>query len=241
MLWVHGKILCLPFTRQSIVASNLLPDQSNVTAHSSGSSTLLKGDRLGRARLISQAVAACRCCPSRASIRHAPTARADVREQKITLGEMRASGPIRILVYCQDYCCAHSVTVDASQRPDDVRLSDLEPKFTCRACGHRGADVRPMFDGYGPGRDSRSPLTKPFSRILKSSRNEPMLRSPQSIRGCDHVAAYSECDLPPFPQGRPSRHCKRGSKAMTEILAPLLAFLSISVFVAHAFDAYRTG
>jgi len=29
---------------------------------------------------------------------------------------------------------------------DDVRLSDLEPKFTCKACGRRGADVRPLFE-----------------------------------------------------------------------------------------------
>jgi hypothetical protein len=68
------------------------------------------------------------------------------REQKITLGEMRHSGPRRLLVYCQDYRCAHSVTIDAGQWPDDVRLSDLEPKFTLRACGHRGADVRPLFE-----------------------------------------------------------------------------------------------
>jgi hypothetical protein len=26
---------------------------------------------------------------------------------------------------------------------DDVRLSDLEQRFTCQACGRRGADVRP--------------------------------------------------------------------------------------------------
>jgi hypothetical protein len=30
--------------------------------------------------------------------------------------------------------------------PDDVRLSDIEPLFTCRACGLKGADVRPNFD-----------------------------------------------------------------------------------------------
>jgi hypothetical protein len=68
------------------------------------------------------------------------------REQKITLGEMRSSGPRRLLVHCADYLCSHSVTIDASQWLDDVRLSDLEPKFTCRACGHRGADVRPLFE-----------------------------------------------------------------------------------------------
>jgi hypothetical protein len=35
--------------------------------------------------------------------------------------------------------------IDADRWPDHVRLSDLEPKFTCQACGHRGADVRPLF------------------------------------------------------------------------------------------------
>jgi hypothetical protein len=29
--------------------------------------------------------------------------------------------------------------------PDDVRLSDIEPLFTCQACGKKGADVRPNF------------------------------------------------------------------------------------------------
>ena len=67
------------------------------------------------------------------------------REQKITLGEMRASGPRRLLIYCADYRCSHSVVIDADRWPDQVRLSDLESKFTCQACGHRGADVRPMF------------------------------------------------------------------------------------------------
>jgi hypothetical protein len=72
------------------------------------------------------------------------------RQQKITIGEMRASGPSRLLIYCQDYRCAHSVTIDAGQWPDEVRLSDLEPKFTCRACGQRGADVRPCFEQTHP-------------------------------------------------------------------------------------------
>jgi hypothetical protein len=72
------------------------------------------------------------------------------REQKITLGEMRSSGPTRILVYCGDYKCAHSVTISADRWPDHVRLSDLEPKFTCQACGHRGADIRPLYGGQRP-------------------------------------------------------------------------------------------
>jgi hypothetical protein len=67
------------------------------------------------------------------------------RELKITLGEMRSSGPRRLLVYCGDYKCAHSVIINADRWPDEVRLSGLEPKFICQACGHRGADVRPLF------------------------------------------------------------------------------------------------
>jgi hypothetical protein len=39
----------------------------------------------------------------------------------------------------------------------------------------------------------------------------------------------------PFPAWQ------RWGKAMTEIVVALLAFLSISVFLAHAFDAYRAG
>jgi hypothetical protein len=68
------------------------------------------------------------------------------RQQKITLGEMRQSGPSRLLVYCGDYKCAHSVTISSGRWPDHVRLSDLEPLFVCQFCGHRGADVRPLFE-----------------------------------------------------------------------------------------------
>jgi len=67
-----------------------------------------------------------------------------MRPQKITFGEMRsAGGPTGILVYCADYRC--SIEMLADQWPDDVRLSDIEPRFVCKACGKRGADVRPHF------------------------------------------------------------------------------------------------
>jgi hypothetical protein len=65
------------------------------------------------------------------------------RAQKITLGEMRASGVRGLLVYCGDYKCAHSVPIRGDQWPGDVRLSDLEPLFVCKVCGHRGTDMRP--------------------------------------------------------------------------------------------------
>jgi len=53
------------------------------------------------------------------------------QEQKITFGEMRASGASRVIVHC------------GALWPDNVRLSDLEDRFVCAVCGHRGANVRP--------------------------------------------------------------------------------------------------
>jgi hypothetical protein len=50
-----------------------------------------------------------------------------------------------LLIYCSDYHCSHHTTISGDQWPDDVRLSDLEPRFICEACGRRGADVRPNF------------------------------------------------------------------------------------------------
>jgi hypothetical protein len=68
-----------------------------------------------------------------------------MRPEKITFGEMRSSGVISILVFCADYKCSHSIAMPADRWPDDIRLSDIEPRFVCKACGKRGADVRPHF------------------------------------------------------------------------------------------------
>jgi len=68
------------------------------------------------------------------------------RPQKITFAEMRESGIRGLLVYCADYRCSHSITISGDAWPDDLRLSDIEDRFTCTACGKRGADVRPDFN-----------------------------------------------------------------------------------------------
>jgi hypothetical protein len=68
------------------------------------------------------------------------------RPQKITFGEMREAGVRGLLIYCSDYKCSHSIAISADGWPDDVRLSDLEARFVCKACGKRGADVRPDFN-----------------------------------------------------------------------------------------------
>jgi hypothetical protein len=68
-----------------------------------------------------------------------------MREQKITLGEMRAAGVTGLLIYCGDYRCSHHIAISSDRWPDDVRMSDIEPRFVCKACGTRGADIRPNF------------------------------------------------------------------------------------------------
>jgi hypothetical protein len=71
-----------------------------------------------------------------------------MRQQKITLGEMRSSGVRELLIYCADYKCSHSLQLAPAvvdKWRDDVRLSDQEGRFTCKQCGNRGADVRPHF------------------------------------------------------------------------------------------------
>ena len=73
--------------------------------------------------------------------RHTPT-HADGRPLKITFGEMRGMGVRGALVYCH---CGHHVELEADSWADDVRLSDIEPKFVCQVCGQRGSEIRPAF------------------------------------------------------------------------------------------------
>jgi hypothetical protein len=62
---------------------------------------------------------------------------------------MRDTGVRGILIYCSDYKCSHSMVISADPWPDVLRLSDLEARFVCQACGKRGADVRPDFHWEG--------------------------------------------------------------------------------------------
>jgi hypothetical protein len=43
------------------------------------------------------------------------------------------------------WTASHAGLISAEPWPDKVRLSDLEPRFVCEACGTRGADIRPNF------------------------------------------------------------------------------------------------
>ena len=70
------------------------------------------------------------------------------RQRKIIFGEKGVRG---LLVYRADYRCSHSIAINGDQWPDDLRLFDIEPRFVGRACGHRGADVRPDFNWKSRG------------------------------------------------------------------------------------------
>jgi hypothetical protein len=62
---------------------------------------------------------------------------------------MRDMGVRGVLIYCSDYNCS-LITVSGDRWADDMRLSDIEDKFICSACGKRGADVRPDFNWNKP-------------------------------------------------------------------------------------------
>ena len=57
------------------------------------------------------------------------------RPTKITFGDMREQGVRGILIYCANYRCSHSTAIGW---PDDLRLSDIEPRIICRTRGKRG-------------------------------------------------------------------------------------------------------
>jgi hypothetical protein len=57
--------------------------------------------------------------------------------------------------------------------------------------------------------------------------------------GSDHVGTHPQPNLPRVSQERPSGHGEPRGKAMTEVVTALFAFFSVSVFLAHVFEAYR--
>jgi hypothetical protein len=93
------------------------------------------------------------------------------RQQKITLGEMREFGPIRLIVYCGDYKCAHSVVVDASRWGDDVRLPtwsrDLRVRFA--AIGLPTSGRCSSTRTWGPVSDATDRATSPLPRTPRDA------------------------------------------------------------------------
>jgi hypothetical protein len=90
------------------------------------------------------------------------------RPQKITFRRDARHGR-GVLIYCADYKCSHSVAISADQWADDLRLSDIEDRFTCCACGKRGADVRPDW------RTSERPNNNKTLGVAEGSRSRRII------------------------------------------------------------------
>ena len=57
---------------------------------------------------------------------------------------MHRSGATKILVHC---VYRRAIEMDTGRWPDDMRLSDIEPRFSCHVCGHQGATFDQATEG----------------------------------------------------------------------------------------------
>jgi hypothetical protein len=82
--------------------------------------------------------------------------------------------------------------------------------------------------------------TKPYLLSRENAVKQIRIIKPSIEQGgFDHVGNHPQRNIPPLRNGRPAVHRKPRGKAMTEAIAGLCVLLSASIFLAHAFDAYR--
>jgi hypothetical protein len=79
---------------------------------------------------------------------------------------------------------------------------------------------------------------KPFFQHDETGLKQMRPSFPSTKNGDRHDSSHPELDLPAIHVRHSSRY--RRGKAMTEAITALFAFFSISIFLAHAFDAYRS-
>jgi hypothetical protein len=96
------------------------------------------------------------------------------RQKKIIFAEMRAAGVRGLLIYCSDYKCGHWTTISGDRGPGDVRLSNLESRFTCQFAAREaptfaqisaGKKRRPTPLGKSPGKHGPHAATKRGSNV----------------------------------------------------------------------------
>jgi hypothetical protein len=63
------------------------------------------------------------------------------RPTKISFAEMREQGVRGLLIYCSDYRCNHSQATNGDPWPDDLRLSDVEPRLSRASSAARAASA----------------------------------------------------------------------------------------------------
>ena len=111
---------------------------------------------------------------------------------------------------------SHSTAISGDRWPDHVRLSDIEPLFVCQECGHRGADVRPLFDRERMPVSARHPQ---FGQGLGKGTNRPIARL--NPRWCYKVFLVSwdrPFDQPvPMPRGAAARTLRDAANYIKEM------------------------
>ena len=72
--------------------------------------------------------------------------------EELTLGAMRRAGVRGVTICCT--ACGHLAKLVPDDWPDEAQLADLQQRFVCQSCGHKGADIEPDFDWDKQGRPS---------------------------------------------------------------------------------------
>jgi hypothetical protein len=102
---------------------------------------------------------------------------------------MRESGLTRLIEFCGEYKCAHSVIIGADRWADDVRLSDLEPLFVCKASPGTGSFI--------PQPEYLESLQPPFPSGLNLTPSQSLgLLTGQTLIELEYGGAFVDGDLP---------------------------------------------
>jgi hypothetical protein len=66
--------------------------------------------------------------------------------------------------------------------PNSMRLSDIEPRFVCKTCGKRGAEVRPNFE---PATIGDRPTETALLQALEFEREPSTQHRPVGVANLD--------------------------------------------------------
>jgi hypothetical protein len=55
-----------------------------------------------------------------------------------TIAHFKSHGVTRLLVYCDDMICKHRASIPIDSLPDQLTLTDLQPRLRCTKCGRPG-------------------------------------------------------------------------------------------------------
>jgi len=131
---------------------------------------------------------------------------------------------------------SRTITQDLWGRRPSQHPPRRSPELGWREKGGRRQSAVPVPSRF---RDPRAPQRNHFWRARSAPETNSGYGRSVERTGLDHVGICTQPHLPRISQACPCRHDNTGRKAMTEVVTAFLVFVSIGVFLAHAFDAYR--